>query len=119
MIDWTIKLCPKLFFDILKLQVDLLIFKKVICRLEIQIGNKLHWKQSETKKGLWKQYLRLETRILDWKHKNQIGNKIIYINIGNNLFRLETFTDMQGHNTMRSKLLKRVYVPNRSPSISI
>ena len=33
--------------------------------------------------------------------------------IGNNLFRLETFTDMQGHNTMPSKLLKRVFINDK------
>ena len=38
--------------------------------------------------------LRLETQKLDWKQNKYIGN---------NCFRLETFTDIQGHNIMLSK----------------
>ena len=45
--------------------------------------------------------LRLETQKLDWKQNKYIGN---------NRFRLETFTDMQGYNTMRSKLSIRVFI---------
>ena len=43
----------------------------VICRLETYIGNKLDWKH----------FFRLETIVLDWKQKKDIGN---------NNFRLET-----------------------------
>ena len=46
----------------------------------------------------------METQKLDWKQNKYIGN---------NLLRLETFTDMQGHNTMRSKLSIRVFVNDK------
>ena len=46
----------------------------------------------------------METQKLDWKQNKYIGN---------NRFRLETFTDMQGHNTMRSKLSIRVFVNDK------
>ena len=58
----------------------------VICRLETQIGNKLDWKHKKRletfvldwkqKKDIGNNLFRLETKSLDWKHKNQIGNKI-------------------------------------------
>ena len=56
----------------------------VICRLETQIGNKLDWKHKKRletfvldwkqKKDIGNNLFRLETKSLDWNHKNQIGN---------------------------------------------
>ena len=78
----------------------------------------------------WKHKKRLETIVLDWKQKRslettfQIENKNLRLEkqkldwkqnkyTGNNLFRLETFTDMQGHNKMPSKLSKRVFINDK------
>ena len=94
----------------------------VICRLETQIGNKLDWKHKKKdwkqnkykkkyKKGHWKRYFQIENKKLRLETQKPDRKQNKYI--GNNLFRLETFTDMQGHNTMPSKLLKRVFINDK------
>ena len=45
----------------------------------------------------------MDTFVLDWKQKKDIGNNL----------RLEKFTDMQGHNKMRSKLSIRVFINDK------
>ena len=68
----------------------------------MQIGTKkIHWKN---RYEIRNKKCRLQTQKLDWKQNKYIGN---------NRFGSKTFTDMQGYNTMRSKLSIRVFVNDK------